>query len=648
MKRIRQLLFTLVLTLTLFMTPLSAEETRNNKNSLPEPSITDIQNHYQDYGFPVVGESFDIDLDVHEDGRINVKIVLDAYFHQPRQGIFVTISNRFEDYDFGDGPKDYVFPTSDIRVKDREVDIDHDRDGVVLKIGTPGEYLQGAERYEFSYVINTRDLELANGDLLYQNLITEFWAFPMMKTSFAIHMPKPFEATPHFYATNDNLPVDYKINGNTITGSFDQPLYREALTVWLDLPHDYFVFPLFDVTPVTITIAGAIAGIMVLLFLKFGREHPIVETVEFSAPYSLSSAETGYVYRGYSKSNDIVSLIIYWASKGFLTIEELDDDGKNIKLTKIAELEPVHNREELRVFNALFKGRDEVTTKELNTKFGSVVSNATASLALRFKKNREERVFAKSSSIVKAICMLIAPLGIAIVLGSVAYARLGIEDDALIFGVMGYGVFMVLGALGYYATSFDGVAGTRKPKSMTVLFIIVSGLAALALSAATGWGIKHPVPMLLAYIFYLISVISVANMGRRTKIGAEWYGQILGLKRFIEVAEQNRLEALAEETPEIFYDILPYAYVLGVTDVWSKKFESIAIQQPDWYISTHSNLNSYYMWSSLSRSMGTLHSSMVSVPAPSSSSGGGGSFGGGGGGGGFSGGGFGGTGGGSW
>ena len=125
-------------------------------------------------------------------------------------------------------------------------------------------------------------------------------------------------------------------------------------------------------------------------------------------------------------------------------------------------------------------------------------------------------------------------------------------------------------------------------------------------------------------------------------------GQILGLRRFIEVAERDRLIALVEETPEIFYNILPYAYVLDVTDVWSKKFESIAIQQPDWYVSSNPNFSTYLLWSSLNRSMSTINTAMVSVPAPTGSSGGGGSFGGGGGGGGFSGGGFGGGGGGGW
>ena len=37
------------------------------------------------------------------------------------------------------------------------------------------------------------------------------------------------------------------------------------------------------------------------------------------------------------------------------------------------------------------------------------------------------------------------------------------------------------------------------------------------------------------------------------------------------------------ENSEYFYNILPYAYVLGVSDKWIKKFESISLQAPSWY-----------------------------------------------------------------
>lgn len=94
------------------------------------------------------------------------------------------------------------------------------------------------------------------------------------------------------------------------------------------------------------------------------------------------------------------------------------------------------------------------------------------------------------------------------------------------------------------------------------------------------------------------------------------------------------------EDPTYFYNILPYTYVLGVSDKWIKKFESISLQAPSWYDSP----NAFDMVS-----FGTfMNSTMVSAQSvmsssPSSDSGGGGSSGGG-----SSGGGSGGGGGGSW
>ena len=72
-------------------------------------------------------------------------------------------------------------------------------------------------------------------------------------------------------------------------------------------------------------------------------------------------------------------------------------------------------------------------------------------------------------------------------------------------------------------------------------------------------------------------------MKKRTQLGNELLGKIKGFKRFLETAEKHKLEQLVRQTPDYFYDILPFTYVLGVSEVWIKKFENIAIQQPKWY-----------------------------------------------------------------
>jgi uncharacterized membrane protein len=91
------------------------------------------------------------------------------------------------------------------------------------------------------------------------------------------------------------------------------------------------------------------------------------------------------------------------------------------------------------------------------------------------------------------------------------------------------------------------------------------------------------------------------------------------------------------QNPTYFYNILPFTYVLGVSDKWIKKFETISLQAPDWYGgSTAFNMTSF--GSFMSSTMSSASSAMSSSPSSSSggSSGGGSSGGGSGGGGGGS------------
>ena len=90
-----------------------------------------------------------------------------------------------------------------------------------------------------------------------------------------------------------------------------------------------------------------------------------------------------------------------------------------------------------------------------------------------------------------------------------------------------------------------------------------------------------------------------------TAKGREYLGRLRGLKQYIEVAEKDMMEAMIKENPTLFYDVLPYAYVLGVSDVYMKKFESIPLESPTWLVTD--NILSLYMtiWL-MNRSMATL------------------------------------------
>ena len=118
-------------------------------------------------------------------------------------------------------------------------------------------------------------------------------------------------------------------------------------------------------------------------------------------------------------------------------------------------------------------------------------------------------------------------------------------------------------------------------------------------------------------------------------------GKIQGFRTFLETAEKDRLEALVVQNPTYFYDILPYTYILGVSDTWIKKFESITVTPPSWY-DNPKGFTSYRFGVFMTTTMSSVQRTMASSPRRSSSGGSRSS------GGGFSGGGSGGGGGGSW
>ena len=113
-------------------------------------------------------------------------------------------------------------------------------------------------------------------------------------------------------------------------------------------------------------------------------------------------------------------------------------------------------------------------------------------------------------------------------------------------------------------------------------------------------------------------------------------GKVRGFRNFLQVAEKEKLEALVMEQPDYFYNILPYTYVLGVSDKWIKKFETIAISAPAWYDGNSFSTAAFGAF--MGSTMAAASTAMTSSPSSSSggSSGGGSSGGGSGGGGGGS------------
>ena len=261
-------------------------------------------------------------------------------------------------------------------------------------------------------------------------------------------------------------------------------------------------------------------------------------------------------------------------------------------------------------------------------------------------KENKHKLFEKSASskTVFIILMIIATFCMITIPPVFTYGEAGMLIGALLFPGIG---FTVMFSMLFGGTKTIYVNGKATHSSIgTKLFGLIWG----GMFGGMPWAFTV-LPALLQdptyLIGYIIGVICILGMviclkylPKRTPYGNEMLGKLKGFRNFLETAEKDKLETMVMQDPTYFYNILPYTYVLGVSDKWIKKFESISLQAPSWYDSPNA-FDMVAFGSFMNNTMTSAHSVMSS--SPSSDSGGGGSSGGG-----SSGGGSGGGGGGSW
>jgi uncharacterized membrane protein len=198
-------------------------------------------------------------------------------------------------------------------------------------------------------------------------------------------------------------------------------------------------------------------------------------------------------------------------------------------------------------------------------------------------------------------------------------------------------IFSSLVADGYYTRRPDSVRSAYIGAGVVIGFIIVFLGAKIAISQGMA-----PLAFIAAGIISGMIICAFGwLMPAHTEQGTRALEGVLGFEDFLVHVESDRFNRTIK-TPEMFEKFLPFAMALGVEKNWSRAFQGILTQPPQWYRGSSYGPNFYPMM--LTNDLGSMSSRAGSVmsSAPRSSGGsgfsGGGSSGGGfggGGGGGF-------------
>ena len=594
---------------------------------------------YRDYDFVI--DAYDVQIHVNEDNTLDITEKLNCWFNQPKHGVMRTLP-RWNHVVRQDGStSDNQMKVTDVSCSD-PFDLSKDEVSYSIKIGESDKTFSGRKDYTISYKCNLGEDPLADKDEFYYNLIGAEWTVPIGNVTFTIEMPKAFDKeTMGFSAgwsmTADDSGIDWQVDssGLTITGSYDSTLEAgQALTVRMELPEGYFVGAGFGEELRDWIMYGVPVFFLLvafLLWLRFGKDDKAPETVEYYPPDDLNSLETAFLYKGTCNDKDVTSLLIYLANKGYIAIEDTDKlpsfySRKNFQIAKIRDYDGT-NEEEKMFMQGLFGNRQPVDGKVTVTSgmlYNRFYVTTNAILKRMRDKSHVDKVFEKNSGWKNTmiIVMLIISEVLICLPPVLEFAHPLMIAPAVVPGIAFSAVFALAFLKKGKGYSKDkGKAINWKDKATMFL----TGLA-LALMVAWYPG-EAFLPVLIeksfyfwGYIFGILCIfgmiLCIIYMPRRTPYGVKMLGRINSFRDFLMGADKAKLEELLALDPQYFYTILPYASVLGVSEVWNSDFEGLQAEAPGWYVGEYTDTVSFGYF--VECTMRTTQRAMSSSPSSSS------------------------------
>ena len=618
-RRTAALLFSALFLLSVIM-PVTALAVEYNDSS-PDDMIT---------------EAFNVDIAAGLDYNFHITEVIQVNFITGHHGIYRYI------------PQSDDYAIKNVRVESGEkykTDKDDDSGSLMIKIGSAHEKLTGEHTYVISYDLDGYKDADSSRDILRIDLLPTGWNTSIRESQMHLSLPSAIdwsEANIRFgqygsgYGLDDHFTQETTDTELTIHGT-DLP-QGYGVSAFASLPDGYWS----EATPYRerhkilsgiYLISSVLSSLgAVLLWLRYGRDrYKMYRPVTVRPPADLTPAEIGYYYHHGAETHDMMTMLFYYANKGWLQIRPVlkKEKIKDYELVKLAPLGSSEKKFSRTLFNGLTANmvKSSVTLKNLERKLRntdtSFVRTAMGEVEEGLKVNNE------GTNILQRLLIII--ISLAAILSGCAIT----EPDGIYIGLFVAALWLIS------ALCLGSAVDTRKISRF--LIGIITGLLAIAMLMLVldGFG---DVYRILILVMIPVSLVFYALMQSPSEEYTKLMGEIYGFRDYIEKADEQRLKTLVAENPDYFYNILPYAAVFGLEKEWSDQFTKIGAvpERPSWY-----DYDGVFVYSPMwtTRMMSSMDSSFK-VTSDSSDSGG--SFSSGFSGGGFSGGGFGGGGGGGW
>lgn len=312
-----------------------------------------------------------------------------------------------------------------------------------------------------------------------------------------------------------------------------------------------------------------------ILWYIYGKNKKGVKLVEYYPPRELNSLEVGYLSKGKVSYKDTTTLLIFLANKGY--IEIIDNGSNDFTIRKLKEYDGKNENEKLFLTKMFDGGKNEITSEFFSSNEFCFLNEIVAENmnAPEIKKEVFEKAKIDKGMIVR-ILIILSYLVITIPAIS---SIMNINDllFALIPIIMLIIVLEILFRVQYnYVKVFVSIIGLSYGTfswMMTVAPVLSNDSNYLKV-------------YLIGIVCIFGMIVCSKSLTKRTQYGSEMLDKIRNFKRSIKLVSKDTLSEIIKQDSTYFYEILPFAYALNMSDEWFKKNETIMIQPPIWYHSS--------------------------------------------------------------
>lgn len=590
-------------------------------------------------------DSWKYEAQVHYDNTWTVKETINVTFLEERHGIFRYIPTVFREYHpvaGGNAEYDYHIKIDSITVNGYNFETsekDDEQENLIIRIGEENVMVSGNQSYVISYTMRYPSDRYEMSDALYHTVLgpdaqTTIGSFSF-RIAFDKELPHDIASRLHVFSgkwgSKDNaIGIEVKADQRVISGTATDIAPGNGITLRAELPEGFYENP-YEVGTMVMWVFAALSIVLLiiaLLYLIFHRRERPISVIGYSAPDGISSAEVGVITDSSADLSDLTSLIVWFASKGFIKITERNvvehkfkKDDADLELTKLRDLPddaPKYQKEFWKVF---FDGRDTILLSELGDQ-SEHINKSLLSLGKYFSGKR---------SLTKIHWMSLLMVLLYVICGTVFIPNTSSVYD-LDTSLMLYSIFLWALPIAFticiriILSNYDMIKGVKWRLTQFAIIIAI-GLVDMGIFWAFFFNEHNnnaSLEMLLTVIGggWLLALFS-GRIPRDTDYRKEKMSQLLGFREFIEKSELPLLKSQVDENPSLFYDVLPYAMVFGLTKKWQDKFKDIDIQRPDWYVCNGSmnNINGMLVANHLIHNINHSASDAIKVSSHSLSEG---------------------------